>query len=251
VSEVEAEFLLISEAVARLEAGMFGGAIRQPEAVKAAKKSNPRASIGLGLHKEKAASVVHEAILKGDLLVHVVTPPTAMETRRPIVVPVDVLQRMPKVRGGLPDHPVRHPVSFLRHHPIASDLFTALSTSALHLQWIEFDAWYKKQKSRRRWPSQTSQAMSKKPLRNWKRPSGRPTKQTNELLTSIRARVAEKKWSAPDGIAKLVRLLATHGAPNRNLVRRAVQRLYEETGANEYRIIPRKRVKPKTGRSQT
>ena len=248
MSEVETEFLLISEAVARLEAGMFGGAIRQPEAVKTAKKLYPRASIGLGLHKEKAASVVHEAILKGDLLVHVVTPPTAMEACRPIVVPVDVLQRMPKVRGDLPDHPARHPVSFVRHYPIASDLFTALSASALHLQRTEFDAWYKKQKSRRRWPSQT---MSKKPQKNRKQPSGRPTKQTNELLTSIRVRVAEEKWSAPDGIAKLVRLLATHGAPDRNLVRRAVQRLYEETGDNQYRIVPRKRVKAKTGRSQT
>lgn len=248
MSEVETEFLLISEAVARLEAGMFGGAIRQPEAVKTAKKLYPRASIGLGLHKEKAASVVHEAILKGDLLVHVVTPPTAMEACRPIVVPVDVLQRMPKVRGGLPDHPARHPVSFVRHYPIASDLFTALSASALHLQRTEFDAWYKKQKSRRRWPSQT---MSKKPQKNRKQPSGRPTKQTNELLTSIRVRVAEEKWSAPDGIAKLVRLLATHGAPDRNLVRRAVQRLYEETGDNQYRIVPRKRVKAKTARSQT
>ena len=65
---------------------------------------------------------------------------------RSIVVPVDVLQLMPKVRGGLPDHPVRHPVSFLRNHLVAPDLFAALSISALYLQRTEFDAWYEKQK---------------------------------------------------------------------------------------------------------
>jgi hypothetical protein len=242
VSEVETEFLLISEAVARLEAGMFGGAIQQPEAVKAAKKFYPQASIGLGLHKEKAASVLNAAIMAGDLTVHVFTLSNTDRVSRPLQVPLDVLIRLLRVHGGLPDHAIRPPANLLRNTSIDSEVFVALSSSAMFLQVSEFQAWYQRQKSRRRWPSQRE---SKKPA------TGRPSKQDDQLLTSITARVAEEKWSAPDGIAKLVRLLVTHGAPNRNLVRRAVQRLYEETGDNRYRVVPRKRVEAKTGCSQT
>jgi hypothetical protein len=242
VSAVETEFLLISEAVTCLEAGMFGGAIKRPEPVEAAKKIYPGASIGLGHHKEKAASAVNAAIMAGDLTVHVFTLSSTDRVSRSLQVPLDVLNRLLRVRGGLPDHAIRPPVKLLRDTSVHSELFVALSNSAMFLPQGEFKAWYERQKSRRRWPSQRE---SKKP------PTGRPSKQDDQLLTSIRARVVEEKWSAPDDIAKLVRLLVTHGAPNRNLVRRAVQRLYEETGDNRYRVVPRKRVKTKTGRSQT
>jgi hypothetical protein len=242
VSGVETDFLLISEAVARLEAGMFGGAIKRPEPVEAIKKIHPQLSVGLGLHKEKAASAIHAAILKGSLGVHVYTRPTAEGVSHTLHLPIDVLTRLLKVRGGLPDHAIRPPVSLFRDTCVTPELFAALSSSALYMHRSEFKAWYEKQKSRHRWPSQRASTQPR---------TGRPPKQTDELLTSIRARVAENTWSAPDGIAKLVRLLATHGAPNRNLVRRAVQRLYEETGENQYRIVPRKRVEAKTACSQT
>ena len=242
MSAVETEFLLISEAVARLEAGMFNGAIKRPEPVEAIKKICPQLSVGWGLHKEKAALAIHAAIMKGSLGVHVFTRLTAEGTSRTLRVPLDALARLLKVRGALPDHAIRPPAALLRDNFVPAELFAALSSSALFLQAAEFEAWYHQQKRRRRWPSQRE---SKKPR------TGRPPKQTDQLFTSIRARVAEEKWSAPDGIAKLVRLLATHGAPNRNLVRRAVQRLYEETGDNRYRIVPRTRVKAITGRTQT
>lgn len=231
---------MISEAVARLEAGMFGGGTKRPEPVEAAKKIYPRDSIGWGLHNKRAAAVLDAAIRAGDLTVNVFTPSSTDRVRRLLQVPLDVLDRLLRVRGGLPDHAIRPPVN-LRYTSVRSELFVALSNSAMFLPQGEFKAWYERKKSRRRWPSQRE---SKKPR------TGRPSKQNDQLLTSIRARVAEQKWSAPDGIAKLVRLLATHGAPNRNLVRRAVQRLYEETGNSRYRIVPRKRVKAKTGRSQ-
>jgi hypothetical protein len=60
--------------------------------------------------------------------------------------------------------------------------------------------------------------------------------------------VAENSWSAADGIAKLVKLLVSHGAPRRNTVRRAVDQLYEETGDIRYQIIPRKRTKAKSAK---
>jgi hypothetical protein len=63
MSSVETGFLLISKAVARLEAGMFGGAVKRPELVNTAKRRYPRFFIGWGLHKEKAAGVVNAAIM--------------------------------------------------------------------------------------------------------------------------------------------------------------------------------------------
>src|ERR1700716_2165317 len=146
------------------------------------------------------------------------------------------------IRALMPDHAIRPPANLLRNTSIDSEVFVALFSSAMFLQVSEFQAWYRRQKGRRRWPSQRE---SKKP------PTGRPSKQDDQLLTSIRARVVEEKWSAPDGIAKLVRLLATNGAPNRNLVRRAVQQLHEETGVLAYRVVPRKRAKGKPAGSHT
>lgn len=242
MGEVATEFVLISEAVTRLQAGMFGGAIKRPDPVEAIKKIHPRLSVRSGQQEDKAASAIHGAILKGSLSVHVYTRPTAEGGSHTLQLPIGVLSRLLKVRGGLPDHAIRPPVSLFRDTSVSPELFAALSSSAMYIHRSQFEIWYEKQKSRHKWPSQRASTQPR---------TGRPSKQTDELLTSIRARVVQKKWSAPDGIAKLVRLLASYGAPNRNLVRRAVQRLYEETGDNRYRVVPRKRVKAKTGCSQT
>jgi hypothetical protein len=235
MGEGDADYLLISKAVERLESGMFGGAVTRSEPVKAVKDKAPRLSVGFGPQREAAASVILKATLAADLSVHVITRPTAEGSCRWLVVPADVLQCFPRVRGGLPDHLVRQPISLLRNKSIAPDLFAALSASALHLQRAEFEAWYNNQKGLRRWPSQRT---SKKPRR------GRPSMQTDHILNLIKALVAEEKWAAPDGIAKLVELLASKGAPSRNTLRRVVDQLYLETGNPKYRIISRKRAKP-------
>lgn len=242
MADVETEFLLISEAVARLEAGMFGGGFKRPEPIEAAKKIYPGASIGWGLHKQEAAAAVDAAIMAGDLSVNVCTASSADRKGRPIQVPLEVLGRLIRIRGGLPDRAIRPPVHLLRDNSVPSELFAALCSSAMFLQQHEFNAWYKKQKSRARWQSQRS---SNKPR------IGRPSKQTDELLTSIRARVAEESWSAADGIAKLAKLLASKGAPHRNTLRRAVHELYIETGDPKYRIIPRKRARRPVGSPPT
>jgi hypothetical protein len=242
VSGVETQFLLISHAVSRLEAGMFGGSVTRPEPIKKLKKQEPRLSVGFGPHREKASEVILTAILAGDLSVHLFAQSNAEEPRLPIVVPIDVLQLMPQARSGLPDRPVRHPVNFLRNHPVTPVVFAALSVSALHLQRTEFEAWYEKQKQRLRWPSQRT---SSKPR------VGRPSKQTARLLNLIRALVAEEKWSASEGIAKLVKLLVPKGAPLRNTLRRAVDQLYIETGDPNYRIVPRKRMRRMSGDRHT
>jgi hypothetical protein len=242
MSEVEPEFLLISEAVALLEAGMFGGPIKHPKLVEAIKKDQPRLSVGFGCHREIAASAIYDAMVAGDLAVHVFTQPAAGGACRPLHVPIDVLKRLHKVQSGLPDRPIRLPFSLLRNNAVASELFAALSASALHLRRAEYVAWYEKEKSKRRW---LSQAGSREPR------IGRPSKQTDKLLTSIEALTGEGTWSARDGIARLVRLLTSKGAPNRYLVRRAVQRLFEKTGDPDYRVVPRNRAKGKRGGSHT
>jgi hypothetical protein len=229
-------FLLISVAVARLEAGMFGGNIKRPDPVEAIKKLDPRISVGFGPHRQKAASAIYQAMMAGSLAVHVLGHPDADGGRRPLHVPVDVLGLLIKSHGGLSDRPIRLPVSLLREKTVTPELFRALSNSELFMSEVEFESWYQQQKRRRRWPSQRE---SIKPR------SGRPSKQTDELITSIKARVAEKTWSAADGIAKLAKLLILIGAPSRNTLRRAVDLLYEETGDPLYRIVPRKRAKSK------
>jgi hypothetical protein len=242
VNDVDTEFLLISEAVTRLEAGMFGGPIKQPKLVEEIKKDQPRLSLGFGCHREIAASAIYDAMVAGDLAVHVFTQPLADGACRPLHVPIDILKRLSKVHGGLPDHATRLPFNLLRDSAVASELFAALSASALHVTRVEFVAWYDKEKRKRRW---LSQAGSREPR------IGRPSKQTDKLFTSIEALTSEGTWSARYGIAKLVRLLISRGAPNRFLVRRAVQRLFEKTGDPDYRVVPRNRAKGKRGGSHT
>jgi hypothetical protein len=70
VSEIETEFLLISEAVARLGAGMFGGPITRSEPVKKLKEKQPRLSVGWGAQEEESGACILRAILEGNLSVH-------------------------------------------------------------------------------------------------------------------------------------------------------------------------------------
>ncbi len=235
MSEVETEFLLISEAVARLEAGMFGGKITRPVPFEGIKHVARRYTVGSGVRRQKAASAIQKAIMAGSLGVHVFAPASGADrTGRPLRVPIDVLKGLPNINGSLPDHLVRHPFNLLRNHPMGSDLLTALSSSALHLSRPEFIAWRQREKSKGRWPSQRDGGQPR---------IGRPSKITSELLNFIRGYADRGTWDARDGIAPLVKLLIFKGAPNRNLVRRAVQQLFEETDDPRYRIVPRKRKK--------
>jgi hypothetical protein len=234
VTDFETKFLLISDAVARLEAGMFGGEIKRPEPVKAAKMVYPRASVGWGLHKQKAGAIVYAAIMSGELSVNVFISSGMNGTGRPLQVPVEALGQLTRIRGSLPDHAIRPSAALLRDGLVTSELFAGLSNSAMYLPQSEFKAWYTKQKRRVRWPSQ----------RTSRRPRiGRPSKQTDELRTSIIARVEEGSWSAAQPVAKLERLLASRGAPKRNTLKRTVNQIYSETGDPRYCIIPRKRSK--------
>ena len=224
---------------------MFGGPITRPEPVVGSESMVGRHTAGYGVRRQKAASAIHEAIISGALGIHVFAPAKGADGAiQPRLVPLGVLKRLPKVRGTLPDRPARHPFNLFSDVRIAPDLFAGLSASALHLSRAEFVGWYQREKNKGRWPSQRKGKQAR---------IGRPSKITNKLLDLIRGCAAQNAWDAGEGIAPLVKLLVSKGAPNpnRNLVRRAVQQLFEETGDFAYCIVPRKRAKQKPGFSQT
>ncbi len=235
--EIDApEYLLISEAVSRLEAGMFGGGITRPRSVALAKRNNPGVSIGSDLHRQNAAEKVDAAIRSGALSVCVFpSPHHDARSHDPLTVPINVLRHLVRSRGGLPDRVARLPIHLLNSRLATPELFSVLSQSALHLRCDEFDLWYKQQRSRGRWPSQRT---SRKPR------VGRPSKQTEALRNSIVARVEEKRWTGQQGIAPLLRLLASRPPVDRETLRRTVERIYLETGDVRYRVIRRRRTKP-------
>jgi hypothetical protein len=236
----ETELLLISEAVARLKVGMYGG-LRDPDPIANIKKSidkgEDRPSIAWEPQKEDAAKRIYEAIVQGKLSVFVL--PVATEDRphqTPLQVPLGVLKRMITTHGGLPDRVVQ-PTRIFARDPIAPELRAALSNSTLYVLHEEFDAWYKKARKKRNWPSQRPHYETPPSLRSRskKNPIGRPSKQ-NDLHAPIAALVKAGQWSAEQHfIADLVRLLKSKGVKaSRQTVERAVEQLHREAGDRRY-----------------
>lgn len=223
----ESGWLLLSKAVAQLKDGMYGN-FGRAEAVKKAKKAYPGASIGFGLQKEDAAGSIDHAIISGELSVFVLPASDACES--PLQVPPDVLRKMIRIRGGLPDHAVQSMRVFAKE-PIASELRQALAKSALYVRQSDFETWYKKDRKQIKWPSQRS---SRKPR------MGRPSRQ-NDLRAEIIAQANQGQWSAQQKIADLVRLLRSKGIiAERDTTRRVVDQLFKETGDQRYRRRSRK-----------
>ena len=229
--DVETGLLRISEAVARLKAGMYGN-FNRPEAVKEAKKHYPGASIGLGSQKEHAARIVDNALMKGELSVLVLPASAEGEVRQaPLQVPPDLLRKMIRTRGGLLDFAVQATRIFAKD-PITPELRAALSKSALYVRCKEFDSLYKKARKKRNWPSQRS---SKSCI-------GRPSKQSDLRDPIVVLVVNERRWSARQKIADLVRVLESKGIKaTRDTVSRTVDQLFKETGEQCYRRRARKR----------
>jgi hypothetical protein len=222
-TSAETEWLLISEAVARLEAGMYGG-LNPPEPVDNIKQESGL-WVAWGPKKEHAAKLVDEAIIRGDLSVYVLHTAEDNAHRAPLQVPPGVLRRMIRRHGGLPDHTIA-PMRRFANDPVTPELLTALSKSALYLRRDEFDAWYKNTRKKRNWPSQRSSEKSR---------IGRPPKQT-KLRNRIFWLVTDEQWSAEKNfIADLVRLLKSEGVTaSRQTVQRTVEQLHRETGDPRY-----------------
>lgn len=223
---VRTDLLRVSEATARLEAGMYGN-FNRPEPIISIKKSEPRLSVNWGPQREHAARLIDKAIMKGDLSVYVTPHSMGGKSNSTLLqIPIEVIGKMIRTRGGLPDHAIR-PEGLPCKGAATRELFGALSQSALYLRRCEFDAWYAKAKSKRRWPSQI---LSKKSR------MGRPSKQTGELRDRIIALVNDELWSAQrNSIADLVRLLKPKGeTPSRQTLVRMIEQLHRETGERHF-----------------
>jgi hypothetical protein len=245
----ETELLLISEAVARLKVGMYGN-LKQPEPIAKIKEEDerrrqPRPSIGWGPQKEDAAERIYEAIVQGQLSVFVLPTSTDDEMHRShLQVPLGVLKRMIRTRGGLPDHAIQ-PLRIFAKDPITDELRVALLQSALNLRRREFDAWYEAARKKRNWPSHEKQRSLPDQHPCAKPPMGRPSKQS-DLRTPILALVNKGRWCARQKIADLVRLLKSKEIiATRDTLSRTVDQLFKETGEQAYRRRVRRRSKVK------
>jgi len=167
-------YLPFSEAVVRLNAGMWGG-FKRADPVAAAKRNkiNNNTSIGFGPRREHAGQRLTEAALNGELRIYVANKSEGRELFEHTIVPVEILKRLITVRETLPDHPIR----LSRKIAIENDkLFALLCTGVLVVDETEFKAWYRSRRGKHKWPSQRSSLKARR---------GRPTKQSEALRTAI------------------------------------------------------------------
>ena len=145
----------------------------------------------------------------------------------PELLAPDLLRLIIPVRGGLPDHPVH-----VRRAPPGSTInrsvLRRVKIGRLLVMRAEFDGWYRREKLKRKWPSQKE---SKLP-----RP-GRP--RANELWTGRVEKFAyDNDWTARQPIVVLKSMLAGHydsEPPSDDTLARLVDRIFQETGDSRFR----------------
>jgi len=153
---------------------------------------------------------------------------------RIVALPRGVLDSLILSRGTLPDHAHR---PSLRMCGGDKQLLFALETGFLAVNESEFEAWYRAERRRGKWPSQRSQ--TKRPLK------GRPAKETAGLRNAIVNLTLESRWTAKAGLNALHRLLKAERAeiPSPAALGRIVDRLWNEIGETDFRRAKRHRRK--------
>jgi hypothetical protein len=223
-------YLPFSDAVVRLDAGMWGG-FKRADPVAAAKRNkiNNKTSIGSGPWREHAGQRLTEAALNGELRIYVANKSEGRELFEHTIVPVEILKRLITVRETLPDHPIR----LSRKIAIENDkLFALLCTGVLVVDETEFKAWYRSVRGKHKWPSQRSSLKARR---------GRPTKQSVALRDEILTIVKRGLWSRKDGIRKLGTLLGDVHTPSDDTLERLVIEMSRETSNPALWRKPRKR----------
>lgn len=231
-------FIRILDATGRLTHAMWSG-IGRPDPVAAIKNQDRRFRVRYGPWHDRAGQLLRAAAVSGVLPVCVVSEGRARSRKQrgsgessPIQVPKEVLSRLITLRGNLTDRPIR---PSLRIAGGDKKLFMALSDGWLVLRVNEFDAWFRRERDRGKWPSQRSRLRPR---------VGRPTKQTAHLRSVIENFAGTDTWQGRDGVAKLHRLLIDEGigrVPSEDTLARLVDRLYRETGASALRRTARAR----------
>src|SRR6476661_2288917 len=94
-------YLYFSDAVSRLDVGMWAG-LPRPDPVVAVKRIEPyQNTIRFGPRREQAGQHLTAAVLKGELKVYLVGRTNTPEPPNPTIVPVNILKRLITVRGSL------------------------------------------------------------------------------------------------------------------------------------------------------
>lgn len=233
-------FMRMLDAIDRLTRAMYSG-VGRPDPVTAIKRQERRLPVRFGPWKDKAGQLLKAAAVSGALPVYVVGDGRARPEKQaasvagvPIQLPKEVLLRLVTPRGYFTDRPIRPSLKIAGGD---QSLFMALSEGWLVLRDSEFDAWFKRERAKGKWPSQGSRT---------RRRVGRPTKQSSHLRSAIEKFVAAGMWRGRDGISKLHRLLIDEGmlqVPSEDTLARFVDRLYSETGASALRRQARLRRK--------
>jgi hypothetical protein len=218
-------FLRMRDVVAELIKGMYA-TFRQPKPIHKIKRVHQKASVVFGPWKQHAAERIRTAACNGDLPLYVALsadqPPTKLHP--------DVVGRLITVRGGLPEHPIRPSLKTVHGD---TRLLKLLSSGLLLLRRHNFEAWYKAERRKGRWPSQRL----KKGL-----VEGRPSRMTSSLRTAVAGALRERKRS----VAELRRDLIASGrndVPSVDTLERLVDLLHRETGNPEFYRMKRRRVK--------
>jgi hypothetical protein len=236
------DFLLISECVNQTVQGMWGNAPR-PEPVREIKRIERDLSVGFGPWKEDAAALLRADALRGELPIYVRPRPTLGTQGRPSVeprrVPPELLKRVLPVRRSLPDHPTHVRCTGVHDGRHDDALLLLLRHGELVVRKSDFTDWYKHNRAKGNWPSQTDKRGSRR---------GRPTKDTGSLRNAILALVHNGEWRASDGILRLRRLLVEKGRdpPGRDTLAQAVDRLHRVTGELAFGRKVRRRSQPQT-----
>jgi hypothetical protein len=234
VNDSGTRYLRWSSAVDRLSRGMWTG-MAVPDRLQEIRRKERKLRVRFGPRREDAGKRLMAAATRSELPVYLVPDPGLVRRSRSLirapaqvrVLPLAVLKRLIAPRGTLPNHAYR---PSLRACEGDKQLLFALETGFLAVQESEFDAWYRFERRRGKWPSQRSQ--TKRPQK------GRPTKETARLRDAIIALVREGHWTAKDGLNALHHLLKGldyPDPPKSATLGRVVDRLCIETGEEAFR----------------
>src|SRR6516162_780232 len=233
-------FLRFSDAINRLDEGMWGG-LRGPAPVRAIKRIEKRASIGFGPWREQAGQRLTAEVKKGRLAVYVFAEPQALfkksHSGRTLAAGTGARDRAgdrscPAYNHARepPDHPIRPSIKTAEGD---EKLLGLLTVGVLVIRASDFEVWYRSERAKGKWPSQRSRL---------KISGGRPTKQTEPVRNAVIGLVRDGKWSGKISIAKLHRLLIASSddkVPSPDTLARLVDQLHAETGEAEFFRVKR------------
>jgi hypothetical protein len=246
------ELMLLSEAHRRLRDGMYGNLSPPAPLVESRKREHPwRPRIRWGPHLSRASQTIRGAAIDGGLTLYAMSASVmpqlkngrldaaSIEDTLRFPVPRELVGRLITSRGGLPDHPIAVSRSRKLRDFASEEFLLHLAQSVLVVKRSEFEAWYRSERRRQRWPSQRPNVQGHK-----RRRAGRP--KLDDLKITILQHVRDREtWSGKQPIGELIEQLRWHHphvrVPSYNTFRRIIDELQEETG--EPRLIRQRKVR--------